>query len=589
MWSGESQKVVTKVTKTHLKGRSGMKRSPSNLVKFDDSKIMMFPSILGRIKISLDSGHTWETIDEIEDNISSLHIDKFYGRDRAVAESDTGNLYITDDQGKHWRQMRLPLEAKREPFCYVSTHPYDRDLILVNCILLDRPLQERKMSHEKFPRRHSCEQVTYISKDGGRSFNRIFPPVDNIEGISDISRYGTTCYFAVSSRNSVFQKDLLYCIYTVERALDREKSNTEVKGSMFYSHDLGENLLSVEELENYSVSDDIDILSSHIVIATYDDAENVDAGQRIWASNGGTFEQIGNEIKTSCFDCQFEDDFGRLFIVVDIIKDQNCKSDRQLFVSQPQSLIFSPVDSLTPQPVSSVWLEKPHYLKRTMLALLTYDSQIQQGSESNKQESNPTKGVSDRKRVSKLSFDNGTTWSNLRVSRSSASEALSYGGDINNAKHSSLHILYLCDSSIVNDRFTSSSIMAVGMVGQYALLSEEEHAMTFISRNCGNTWELAFKNPTISTFADFGNIIVAIPEVSKGEKQPSPIFLFSLDQGKTWIQRRFEGPDSSHDFEFASGFNVEFLSTGRNVVIRFSCWESDIICQDVVYTIDFQF
>ncbi|CDH10447.1 uncharacterized protein ZBAI_02232 [Zygosaccharomyces bailii ISA1307] len=131
--------------------------------------------------------------------------------------------------------------------------------------------------------------------------------------------------------------------------------------------------------------------------------------------------------------------------------------------------------------------------------------------------------------------------------------------------------------------------MAVGMVGQYALLSEEEHAMTFISRNCGNTWELAFKNPMISTFADFGNIVVAIPEVSKGEIQPSPIFLFSLDQGKTWIQRRFEKPDSSHDFEFASGFNVEFVSTGPNVVIRFSCWESDIICQDVIDTIDFQF
>ncbi|CDH10448.1 uncharacterized protein ZBAI_02233 [Zygosaccharomyces bailii ISA1307] len=148
---------------------------------------------------------------------------------------------------------------------------------------------------------------------------------------------------------------------------------------MFYSQDLGENLLSLEELENYSVSDDIEVLTSHIVIATYEAAENVDAGQKIWASNGGAFEQIGNEMKISCFDCQFEDDFGRLFIAVDVIKDQNCKSDRQLFVLQPQSLIFSPLDSLTPQPIRSVWLEKPHYLKRTILAFLTYNSQIQQG------------------------------------------------------------------------------------------------------------------------------------------------------------------------------------------------------------------
>lgn len=589
MWSEESQQIVTKVTKIHLKGRSGMKRSPSNLVKFDDSRIMMFPSILGRINISLDSGRTWEIIDEIEDNISSLRIDKFYGTDRAVAESDTGNLYITDDQGKHWRQMHLPLEAKREPFCHVSTHPYDRDLILVNCLLMDRTPQEGQMTHKNYPRRHLCEQVTYISKDEGRSFKRIIPPVDNIEGTSDFSCYGTTCYFGVSSRNSAFQKDLLYCIYTVERALDREGPNIEVNGSMFYSQDLGENLLSVEELENYSVSEDIEVLSSHIVIATYEDAENADAGQRIWASNGGTFEQIGNEMKISCFDCQFEDEFGRLFIALDIMKDQNCKSDRQLFVSQPQSLIFSPLDSLTPLPVSSVRLEKPHYLKRTILALLSYSSQIQQGGESNKPEHNPIKCASGRKRVSKLSFDNGATWSNLRVSRSSESEALSYENDINDAKYSSLHILCLCDSSTDSDQITSSSIMAVGIVGQYALLSESEQAMTFISRDCGNTWELAFKIPMISTFADSGNILVAIPEVPQGEKQPSPIFLFSLDQGKTWIQRRFEGPDSSHDFEFASGFNVEFASTGPNVVIRFSCWESDIICQDVVYTIDFQF
>ncbi|GME93338.1 unnamed protein product [Ambrosiozyma monospora] len=139
-------------------------------------------------------------------------------------------------------------------------------------------------------------------------------------------------------------------------------------------------------------------------------------------------------------------------------------------------------------------------------------------------------GMMDSK--SQISFDDGKTWSNLRVT------------DDDNCKVEdgcSLHLLYLTEKG-GDGRFvtgpTPGILVGIGNTGD--VLSHDFKTLgTYVSRDAGLTWKKARDTPSVFAFGDLGNIIVTIPMSIKyflyGSKEDlSREFSYSLDQGKTW-------------------------------------------------------
>ncbi|GMG40062.1 unnamed protein product [Ambrosiozyma monospora] len=139
-------------------------------------------------------------------------------------------------------------------------------------------------------------------------------------------------------------------------------------------------------------------------------------------------------------------------------------------------------------------------------------------------------GMADSK--SQISFDDGKTWSDLKVT------------DDDNCKVEngcSLHLLYLSEKA-GNGRFvtgpTPGILVGIGNTGD-VLSHDFKKLGTYVSRDAGLTWKKARDTASVFAFGDLGNIIVTIPMSIKyflyGSKEDfSNEFSYSLDQGKTW-------------------------------------------------------
>lgn len=96
---------------------------------------------------------------------------------------------------------------------------------------------------------------------------------------------------------------------------------------------------------------------------------------------------------------------------------------------------------------------------------------------------------------------------------------------------------------------------------------------------------MAFGHPVLYAFADFGNIIVAIPDVSKRKQRVYAKFFFSLEQGRTWEEHQLEEPLPA-DY-------IVFDSSGLVVVMRFATYGDQLLghdshsVQEVFTVIDF--
>lgn len=497
------------------------------LEEFDDSTTLLRVQN-DKLSISFDNGGTWEAPNGIPSNITMVQIDEHHPHLRAVAIKGENQIYLTDDQGKHWRELQLPSETKGNSECDLETHPFEKDYFIVRCNKcpeLDSEFQDdlRKRIMLLDP---VCQVSSYVSTNGGKSFKKIEPP--NRETSSNTEYLGATCEFVSKSTKPTqhFNQNLIYCS---KREVSEFGYSYSYEGSdIFYTSDFGKSSKVIDQFKDLAVSD-FQILDSHILIYTLEDKFNKRSASNLWVSSDGlTFNKayLPTILRGPRSFGGREDDLGRIILPVSSITEAG-SVDSQFLISDSSGLHFHVLE----MGAENIWwwprLKPFKTLKGTVLADL-----MVRGKNS------PNDGTT-VKPVSKISFDYGNTWSNLKVVASPNQRKDLFPCDIDDVENCSLNVMFYFDNPMSGE--TAGILMAVGIVGNNHY-RQSKSLMTFLSRDGGRTWEVAFEYPCLWAFGDLGNIIVAIPYTPDEDNDPQSEFYYSLDQGETWTEYQLELP-----------------------------------------------
>ncbi|QID86246.1 signal sequence-binding protein [Saccharomyces pastorianus] len=173
----------------------------------------------------------------------------------------------------------------------------------------------------------------------------------------------------------------------------------------------------------------------------------------------------------------------------------------------------------------------------------------------------------------KVSVDNGLTWSNLKVV--DRENVDSFRCDVTKPERCSLHT-YFYD---LRNLRPSAGIMMISGIGDGSEYDWNEE--NFISRDSGLTWRLVHNSTGLYTTGDLGNIIMYIPYRSNENGDVPSKFYYSLDQGKTWGEYDLIMPIYPYRLisTISDGSGSKFILTGTSIT-------DDPI--SITYSIDFQ-
>ncbi|GAV55376.1 hypothetical protein ZYGR_0AT00110, partial [Zygosaccharomyces rouxii] len=395
-------------------------------------------------------------------------------------------MRVTEDQGRSWKLLSLPEEIEDKKPCYLQTHPFNRNFLLLHC-----GITRESQDSPSFK-----EDVAYASDDAGKSFRRIVAPADEGENAPDLQYRGTTCLFATSSKESTLDKDGIYCVHklgrkpTIEKQLSLpfslpydidpiKKAFIEATyldpelyavGSVFYTRDLGQSTILFDELKSFSVKD-MYILPYHILIITSEENDDENTAKRLWVSRGGPFKPAqlpkGAVFSPNNIPKVLSYDPERISLYADVEENEGHGKFKHLLVSDPSGLEFSFFDSITQEPSDNVNLEKLDNLKGTIWGRFSYKMDLNRNKEFDIHETNLDEKINwfqkiikfikkhifyrksypqmegfprncyDEFSTTKGSFDNGKTWTNLKVVDPSGKHKHRFHCDIDDVEHCS--------------------------------------------------------------------------------------------------------------------------------------------------------
>lgn len=402
---------------------------------------------------------------------------------------------------------------------------------------------------------------------------------------SDVIGHGTECWFAAASCNSVLSRDLIYGLHSI-LVVNEQGLKTLDKRTLFYSPDLGETTKLVEELKNFSVSR-LQIFSRGVFVTTNEDIHNVNSTEKLWISTGGPFKEaiLPAELEYSSFGEAFEADLGKILLPVYTTEIAGQEKLACLLISDFETFKFSQFDPIFLCPQGRLRIKKFGGCGGSLLGQLY--GVLPQEKESQRSVS---MFISDYQLSQKLGFikyltvvslNNGDSWSRLKLKDPSKKYRNLLKCGIDDLKDCSLHIFYRTYSKM--NKSMEKVIIAKGAVLHSNPEFDGDDCMTFISRDGGANWELAFEFPVYSVLANTGNIIVGVPQQQSGAClfYITKIF-FSLDNGRTWGQNELGEPvliDS-----------IELDTSDSNVIVKLAKIHEgsrNVYDNHVLYTLDF--
>ncbi|CAR27509.1 ZYRO0C18612p [Zygosaccharomyces rouxii] len=596
---------------------------------FRDSNTLMFhfeDNFEDRLLITFDSGRNWRTVDVFGEGIPWVDVDEFH-KERAFVTTSSGKVHMTEDQGRSWKQLSLPQETEGQSDCFFDTHPFNTNLLLLRCGIT----RESQDSH------YFREDVAYASDDAGKSFRRISAPFEEYEATQDLEYRGTTCKFATSSKESIFDRDGIYCMHRLRSRTEIQKQSTHpygmnigkknfretqpsvpkryTMGIAFYTTDLGQSTKLFDELEGFPVKD-VSILPSHVLVTTSEANEADGAANRLWVSTGGPFKPARLPKRVAYLppmvSMSLELDRERILLHAVLEEDEGHGKSEHLLLSDSSGLNFSLIDSIAQEPAQHVMFEKLNNLEGTIWGEFIFEEVHNRSTELGMDETNLDKKVNWLQRIiefikkhvlhrkpyplmepfpfieykrfskNKISFDNGETWTNLKVVDPSGKHKNLFQCDIDDVEHCSFQKKKFY-SPLIRNEPTAGILMETGVVRERSLILGEKDAMAFISRDGGASWEVAFEFPVYAAFLDFGNIIVAIPKLSQKNGRTLKKFFYSVDQGNNWREYYL---DIVLD-EPAHAYDLVLDSWGLNAVIGLVKQKYERSSKYTFYTIDF--
>ncbi|CAI4307596.1 AEH_G0006510.mRNA.1.CDS.1 [Saccharomyces cerevisiae] len=393
--------------------------------------------------------------------------------------------------------------------------------------------------------------------------------------------------WGVSSKDSDFTGNdtSILCLFS-NREYDEEYRLTATYTQLAFSSDGGKTFKDFDEFKDKIVTQ-YKILKSYVVVLTQDGGHNEMSSTDIWISNdASTFQkaQLPTQLRHVKVIKIREDSIGRIILLIstEITNEENADPDlSEIFISDSQGLKFSPVEWTPNHQFGNFRLTFPDFLKGTIFG--SFHPSIDYSNHQVNYTENIARGET------KISVDNGLTWSNLKVV--DEENADSFGCDITRSERCSLQG-YFYNLKLSNP--SAGIILMTGSVGDDNEFDRKDRK-TFISRDGGLTWRVAHNSSGLYATGDLGNTIVYIPSPSYKDGDVQSKLYFSLDHGRTWNQ--YELADALfyiHPLELINttpdGSGSKFLLSGR--LITTASQEGNntnisYIARSVLYAIDF--
>ncbi|CAI4297639.1 BGP_1a_G0006270.mRNA.1.CDS.1 [Saccharomyces cerevisiae] len=546
-----AEEFTPKVTRT-------LSRYVFDIVNFDDSNTLIRADE-DSVEISFDAGENWKTIDGIEEPIESFVVDPFRGHDRAFAFVKTApKFYVTDDQGKSWRPLTIPISEKASNyFCGITTHPIKKKHLIIRCDLLT--INDSGVMH--------VGREIYTTNDGV-SFSQVKPSFGKIDGHISTTR----CDFIKSSEDSDLGGNdaSILCLFRNTEYIESIGSTID-KSEFILSTDGGETFKELVQFKDKVVSR-YEILKHHVIVLTQDDMYNEMSSTDIWISNDvSTFQMAHTPTKIRHVNMGqiHEDSIGRIVLSVSRERDDedsNQPGAAEVLISDSEGLKVLPIKWIPNNQFGYINVAYPGFLKGTFFGsfhpFIEYSNRKRKYSRQKVREE------------TKVSVDNGLTWSNLKVV--DRENVDSFRCDVTKPERCSLHTYFY---DLRNLRPSAGIMMISGIVGDGSEYDWNEEK-TFISRDSGLTWRLVHNSTGLYTTGDLGNIIMYIPYRSNENGDVPSKFYYSLDQGKTWGEYDLIMPIYPYRLisTISDGSGSKFILTGTSIT-------DDPI--SITYSIDF--
>lgn len=448
--------------------------------------------------ISLDEGLTWKKIQELEDKgIIKYQIDPLYPN-RAFALTGGNDQYVTNDKGLSWTKFNIPLDDKERiaSRISISSNIKKPDVLLASFYVC--PVNHLFDS--------TCNLAYYYTDDGFRS---------NLKKMGD--GFGK-CVFAKS--NELFeggQDNTIYCSVNKLNSFGHVVESNLLASDNFFK--------TSKRLEIRDTGALIDIRIEHNFIIGIIQKDKFTQNSRIAivvSQDGSFFNEVNLNLNIAYGAIFYLDSSPRdLFLaIVDYNRGSRKPVTSTIYSANSRGTAFFKVlDN-----VNGLSIKKVETIDGSWLANVVDEIDGNSGYENALPEALTKK--SPRRMVrSVVSIDNGRNWLGLRVSDDKS---------CNLKDGCSLHILSPSEVDGEGNFVTGPTpgiLMAVGSKGN-SLATDLEHMNTWVSRDGGLTWNFSLKEPCKFSFADQGNIIVAVPFFTGGLGIDK--VYFSLNQGKSF-------------------------------------------------------
>ncbi|THH18907.1 hypothetical protein EUX98_g8876 [Antrodiella citrinella] len=499
-WSFLCFAVFTSFAQEH--SVSYFKNLPSRLFFFEDQPSAIYhDAIEGNIYVSQNEGKSWDRATDLPEGAALMVFEHPFDNNYAFVLTNGKTHYRTENRGKSWRPFEVPVS----PAMVGRPLSFHSDPKKYGYVLYQGTVCERAG-----PWGMTCHDETYYTQDAFMTTKLL---------LSETSK----CQFAHSSKDFKHDAhdDLIYCVAFDSSPTDGVHSLSSSR--LFSSTDFFQSENRVEELgigKNARGVVALAIVSKYAVVAMRDLAPGnngemllyVSVDTKTWAK--AQFPHASSaKLRENAYTV-VESTTHSLAVDV-VLQDQG--SIGTLFVSNSNGTYF--VESLRDtnrNELGYVDYENVYGIEGVGLANVVANAQDVESKRSAK------------RLRSKITFDDGRTWSRLRPP---AEDSEGRRIACNPADEScSLHLHSVTLPHNFGRVFSSPApglVMGVGSIGDHLLPYED--CDTFLSADNGVTWNMVRMDAHKYEFGDSGSVLVMM-----NDEDSTDTVVYSTDMGKTW-------------------------------------------------------
>ncbi|KAK9378557.1 uncharacterized protein V2V93DRAFT_100312 [Kockiozyma suomiensis] len=468
------------------------------------------------VHISADHGKTWKDVAS-SDDVVAIYPHPFESNYVFLITAGS-QILVSTDRGQKWTTYKTPvLPNKYAAIPYLTFHKSRPDWLIWHGEMDCSKLEPGKV----------CGSATYYSKNAGKSWTALTDSV-------------SICTFVTGIQKPT-DENLIYC----ERLIAASSANLPPTAQLVSSTDYFKNAKNEEvkfqEIKGFTVQDDFIIVATVSTDRTSMRAEvSVDGVQFAQARFPPNFNVPSEQAYTIL-------DTSTKAILMHVTVNRNTGSE------------FGTV--LKSNSNGTNYVTSLEFVNRDGDGYVDYERM--QGIEGillMNVVSNPseTSGGSAKKLRSKISFNDGASWSYLiPPAVDSENKPTGCTTDLDSC---SLNLHGYTERADVRDTFSSASavglMIGVGNVGPQLGVYGEGN--TYLTRDAGLSWKEIKKGTYMWEFGDQGSIIVLVSSAV-----PTDTLLYTFDEGATWNEFKF------HD-EVVTVIDISTVpsDTSRNFLIQ---------------------